>query len=123
MIHQEQQYQSILQLGILVLEMITHAHIDSSYVSTQQLPLSKSVLANYMIKDCPEELEALVYWCCDANPNRRPSIGQCWMELDAIYRKYFPTSSVSQKIVDKNAGGVDEVDEDKVSKMIKNIEK
>ncbi len=78
----------MLDFGRLLLELMSVGYLHRGHEAVRTLPVDKTTIAEYIIAECPEELEALIYWCCEEHPMRRPSLSQCAMMVEDIYEKY-----------------------------------
>lgn len=78
----------MLDIGRLLLELMSVGYLHRDHEAVRTLPVDKATIAEYIIADCPEELEALIYWCCEEHPLRRPTLSQCSMMVEDIYEKY-----------------------------------
>ena len=99
----------IFSFGIILCELMTCKEPSSKFLNRKAqnlFSLDETQLTEFIIKGCPEELEALACQCCDVDQTKRPTAQTCIEELVSMLLElggsdidYVPSSDLSHSLL------------------------
>ena len=99
----------IFSFGIILCELMTCKEPSLKFLNRKAqnlFSLDETQLREFIVKGCPEELEALACQCCDIDQSKRPTVQTCIEELESILSElggfdfdYVPATDKSQALL------------------------
>jgi LIM domain kinase 1 len=78
----------IFSYGIVLCEIITGKEPSNQFMCRKPqdlFALNEKEVKNVVLGDCPPQLEALAFACCDIEPRKRPTANICSEELTVSF--------------------------------------